>query len=89
MPSEQLGEFLKPEVAAYGLEYTNGGLVGFAGGLPIKQNGEIVGYIGVSGGQFPRCCNRYCGQRNLRTKINPQNYGKQNNSDYRSRFWIR
>jgi uncharacterized protein GlcG (DUF336 family) len=50
MPSEQLGEFLKPEVAAYGLENTNGGLVGFAGGLPIKQNGNIVGYIGVSGG---------------------------------------
>jgi uncharacterized protein GlcG (DUF336 family) len=50
MPSEQLGEFLKPEVAAYGLEYTNGGLVGFAGGLPVKQNGEIIGYIGVSGG---------------------------------------
>jgi uncharacterized protein GlcG (DUF336 family) len=50
MPSEQLGEFLKPEVAAYGLEHTNGGLVGFAGRLPIKQNGEIIGYIGVSGG---------------------------------------
>ncbi|HEY4108048.1 heme-binding protein [Puia sp.] len=50
MPSEQVGQFLKPEAAAYGLEHTNGGLVGFAGGLPIRRDGEIIGYIGVSGG---------------------------------------
>lgn len=54
MPSEQVGEFLKPSAAAYGLENTNGGLVGFAGGLPIRQNGEIIGYIGVSGGAIPQ-----------------------------------
>ncbi len=54
MPSEQVGEFLKPEAAAYGLENTNGGLVGFAGGLPIRENGEIIGYIGVSGGAVPQ-----------------------------------
>jgi len=54
MPSEQVGEFLKPEAAAYGLENTNGGLVGFAGGLPVRQNGEIIGYIGVSGGAVPQ-----------------------------------
>ena len=50
MDSEAVGEFLKPAAAAYGLENTNGGLLGFAGGKPILQNGEIVGYIGVSGG---------------------------------------
>ena len=50
MPSEQVGQFLKPEAAAYGIENTNGGLVGFAGGLPIRHNDEIIGYIGVSGG---------------------------------------
>src|ERR1700754_3311801 len=35
MNSEQVGEFLKPEAAAYGLGNTNGGLLGFAGGMPI------------------------------------------------------
>lgn len=50
MDSEAVGEFLKPAAAAYGLENTNGGLLGFAGGKPILHNGEIVGYIGVSGG---------------------------------------
>jgi uncharacterized protein GlcG (DUF336 family) len=54
MNTEQVGEFLKPEAAAYGLENTNGGLVGFAGGMPIKQGGEIIGYIGVSGGAVPQ-----------------------------------
>lgn len=48
--SENVGTFLKPEAAAYGLENTNGGLLGFAGGKPITNRGEIVGYIGVSGG---------------------------------------
>lgn len=48
--SEHVGAFLKPEAAAYGLENTNGGLLGFAGGKPITNREEIVGYIGVSGG---------------------------------------
>ena len=50
MDSEAFGEFLKPEKAAYGLENTNGGLLGFPGGKPIRANDNIVGYIGVSGG---------------------------------------
>jgi uncharacterized protein GlcG (DUF336 family) len=54
MNTEQVGEFLKPAAAAYGLENTNGGLVGFAGGMPIKQGGKIIGYIGVSGGAIPQ-----------------------------------
>ena len=52
MPSESVGEFLKPEAHAYGLENTNGFLVGFAGGLPITSGSEIVGYIGISGGMI-------------------------------------
>lgn len=48
--SEVVGEFLKPEAAAYGLENTNGGLVAFPGGRPIVHAGEIIGYIGISGG---------------------------------------
>ena len=50
MNSEAVGEFLKPEAAAYGMENTNGGLVGFPGGRPILKNTMIIGYIGVSGG---------------------------------------
>ncbi|MDI1321227.1 MAG: heme-binding protein [Algoriphagus sp.] len=52
--SEVVGEFLKPEAAAYGLENTNGGLVAFPGGRPIFQSEKIIGYIGVSGGAVPQ-----------------------------------
>ncbi|UFH57265.1 heme-binding protein [Spirosoma sp. KNUC1025] len=50
MNSEAVGEFLRPEANAYGMVNTSGGLVGFKGGMPVKANGEIVAYIGVSGG---------------------------------------
>ncbi|ACU61808.1 GlcG/HbpS family heme-binding protein [Chitinophaga pinensis] len=52
--SEMVGEFLKPEAHAYGLSQTNGGLVGFPGGLPILKNKDIIGYIGISGGAVPQ-----------------------------------
>jgi uncharacterized protein GlcG (DUF336 family) len=52
--SETVGEFLKPESRAFGLENTNGGLVGFPGGKPILKDNQIVGYIGVSGGAVPQ-----------------------------------
>lgn len=50
MNSEQVGTFLQPSKEAYGMVNTNGGLVAFPGGMPVKAGGEIVGYIGVSGG---------------------------------------
>ncbi|HEY6901785.1 MAG TPA: heme-binding protein [Puia sp.] len=50
MNSEAVGEFLNPENKTYGLVNTSGGLVGFKGGMPVKAAGEIVAYIGVSGG---------------------------------------
>ncbi|WP_158993816.1 heme-binding protein [Mucilaginibacter sp. L196] len=53
MNSEKVGEFLKPEIGAYGMEASSGGLMGFAGGIPIKNGDEIVGYVGVSGGPVP------------------------------------
>lgn len=49
--SENVGEYLKPEAGTYGMTETNHGLVGFAGGLPIRKNNIIIGYIGVSGGE--------------------------------------
>ena len=50
MNSEKVGEFLRPEVGAWGMEASSGGLMGFAGGIPIKDGESIIGYIGVSGG---------------------------------------
>jgi uncharacterized protein GlcG (DUF336 family) len=40
------------DAQAHGLEHTNGGLVTFAGGIPLRApNGDLLGAIGVSGGQ--------------------------------------
>lgn len=50
MNSEKVGEFLAPEMGTYGMLQTNGGLVGFKGGMPITSDAEIIAYIGVSGG---------------------------------------
>lgn len=50
MNSEEVGAFLDPANKTYGMVATNGGLVGFKGGIPIRKNNEILAYIGVSGG---------------------------------------
>ncbi|MGK9171098.1 heme-binding protein [Inquilinus limosus] len=51
MRTEAMGEFCKPGGTSPGLEQTNGGLVVFAGGLPIVDaSGTLIGAIGVSGG---------------------------------------
>jgi uncharacterized protein GlcG (DUF336 family) len=42
----------KPDAEGHGLEHTNGGLVTFAGGIPLlATDGELLGAIGVSGGR--------------------------------------
>jgi uncharacterized protein GlcG (DUF336 family) len=49
--SESVWEYCKPGGQAPGLELTNGTLVVFAGGIPLRTgSGEILGAIGVSGG---------------------------------------
>lgn len=50
MNSEEVGEFLNPDARTYGMVNTSGGLLGFKGGMPVRSAGEIVAYIGVSGG---------------------------------------
>ena len=51
MNTEAVGEFCKPGGPSPGLELTNGGLVVFAGGIPLRDaEGRIVGSVGVSGG---------------------------------------
>jgi uncharacterized protein GlcG (DUF336 family) len=47
-----IGEVSQPGAQAHGLDSTNGGLVTFAGGIPLKDvGGKLIGAIGVSGGQ--------------------------------------
>lgn len=51
MKTEAIGEFCKPGGTSPGLENTNGGLVVFAGGVPIHSpDGILLGAVGVSGG---------------------------------------
>ena len=49
--TEVIGEFCKPGGTSPGLESTNGGLVVFAGGIPLHNaDGRVIGSVGVSGG---------------------------------------
>ena len=50
-PSEGLWDYCKPGGPAPTTESTNGGLIPFAGGVPIHgADGSLAGAIGVSGG---------------------------------------
>ena len=50
-PSEALWEYCKPGGPAPTTEDTNGGLIPYAGGVPIRAaDGFLIGAIGVSGG---------------------------------------
>jgi uncharacterized protein GlcG (DUF336 family) len=52
METQTIWEVCKPGAQAEGLERTNDGLVTFAGGIPLKDpDGQLLGAIGVSGGQ--------------------------------------
>jgi len=45
-----VGELSQPGGSLYNIEHSNGGLITFPGGVPIKNaKGEIIGAIGVSG----------------------------------------
>ena len=51
MDTGELGKLSKPGAPAYMIEVSNGGIITFPGGVPLKtRNGDIVGAIGVSGG---------------------------------------
>lgn len=51
METGAIGQLSQPGGPLYQIEVSNGGLVSFPGGIPIKnESGEIVGAIGVSGG---------------------------------------
>jgi uncharacterized protein GlcG (DUF336 family) len=49
-PSGVLGSMSQPGGELYGVERSNGGLITFAGGLPLRNaSGKLIGSIGVSG----------------------------------------
>jgi uncharacterized protein GlcG (DUF336 family) len=49
--TEALYEFVKPGGTSPGFDRTNGGLIVFAGGIPVHDGqGRLIGAIGVSGG---------------------------------------
>ncbi|HOA74740.1 MAG TPA: heme-binding protein [Phycisphaerae bacterium] len=50
MPTGEIGKLSQPGGSLYNIEVSNGGLITFPGGMPLKNGkGEIVGAIGVSG----------------------------------------
>ncbi len=50
MPTGTLGELAQPGQPLYHIEFSNGGLITFPGGLPLKNGeGVVIGAIGVSG----------------------------------------
>ncbi len=49
--SEAVWDYCKPGAPAPGLERSNGGLMTFPGGVPLRDaDGRLLGAIGVSGG---------------------------------------
>ncbi|WP_152657077.1 heme-binding protein [Oceanobacillus sp. CFH 90083] len=54
MPSANLAEATVPAAELYGLNTTNNGrLVVFGGGIPLVNDGKVVGAVGVSGSSVP------------------------------------
>jgi uncharacterized protein GlcG (DUF336 family) len=46
----KLGQMSQPGQPLYGIEFSNGGLITFGGGMPLKdRQGNIIGAIGASG----------------------------------------
>ena len=50
MNTGEIGKLSQPGGPLFGIEHSNGGLITFPGGVPLKNTrGEVVGAIGVSG----------------------------------------
>src|ERR1700744_5791525 len=50
MSTGEIGKLSQPGGPLYNIEHSNGGLISFPGGIPLKQGDRIIGAIGVSGG---------------------------------------
>jgi uncharacterized protein GlcG (DUF336 family) len=50
MPTGEIGKLSQPGGSLYNIEHSNGGLISFPGGVPLKDaSGTVIGGIGVSG----------------------------------------
>src|SRR6187549_1138295 len=50
MPTGEIGKLSQPGGSLFNIEVSNGGLISFPGGIPLKlSDGTIIGAIGVSG----------------------------------------
>jgi len=50
MNTGDIGQLSQPGGSLYNIEHSNGGLITFPGGIPVKDsNGTVIGAIGVSG----------------------------------------
>lgn len=50
MPTGEIGKLSQPGGSLYNIEHSNGGLITFPGGVPIRDGqNRIIGAIGVSG----------------------------------------
>jgi uncharacterized protein GlcG (DUF336 family) len=51
LSTQEFAEMAQPRQPLFGIHTTNDGrVVVFAGGIPLKRDGEVVGAVGVSGG---------------------------------------
>ncbi len=49
-PTGEIGKLSQPGGSLFGIEHSNGGLISFPGGLPLKNKaGQVIGAVGVSG----------------------------------------
>jgi uncharacterized protein GlcG (DUF336 family) len=49
MNTGELGKLSQPGGSLFNIEHSNGGLITFPGGVPLRAAGEVIGAIGVSG----------------------------------------
>ena len=50
METSELSPMMQPGESLYHLEFSNGGLITFPGGIPLKNvDGMVIGAVGVSG----------------------------------------
>jgi uncharacterized protein GlcG (DUF336 family) len=58
-PTAMVRAVMMPDAMGYGLQHTDPRICMVAGGLPIVENGEFLGAVGVSGGTIDEdiaCC---------------------------------
>ncbi len=71
MESAEIGKMSQPGESIYGVELSNGGLISFGGGIPLKDtDGTVIGAVGVSGSSVENdvlvakaAVEAYCGSR--------------------------